>query len=486
LLSIIIPTCTDSLLSSLLMTLKVSSPEPTYQVIVADNGLSAATRKRYPDVVFVEVPDPFCFSRAVNLAAANATPGSDVCLINDDVVIQSERFVESMERALIKAKAEGFGVISPITAGGVGNQDQTWEVRPDEIWLTRITLCFVCVAIPRAVWDEVGGMDEDYIWYGFEDNSFCRCVVDAGWKLGVTGAAKVKHGNGAIPHSTTYKRKFNPGELDAISIKAREVFQQKWGYGPRLGDYDLGGPAVDRVIVDDQDQIPTQSLVLDNGKAVSGKQSKPFTPRPTGAAPSLLAGLEAWELTRERLVELAGPIPERIFALGKDQDIESDVDVLWAIVKLLKPRVSVELGTRHGVATRVLADALADVPDRKFYTVDHPAYRDSVVGVDCEFVPKAAFYENWNRAIPIDLLLVDTDPHDRQQTQMHLEWIEKVLAPGGCALFHDIVQNRPEIQVKEAVREFVATRTNWIFIEFPLQDMIYKWPQGGLGLLIRP
>lgn len=481
-LTIIIPTCTDELINSLLTTLKVSSPEPNYQIIVADNGLSAHTRKKHPYAIFVDVPEPFCFSKAINLAAAKASPGNDVILINDDLVIQSERFVESMERALVKAKAEGFGVISPITAGGVGNQDQTWEVRPDEIWLTRITLCFVCVAIPRAVWDEIGEMDEAFTAYGFEDNDWCRRVVDAGWKLGVTGAAKVRHGNGAMPHSTTYKRKFNPNELEAISVKGRDVFQKKWGFGPRLGDYDTDGPAVDRVIVD-QDHIPTQSLVSpDQAEA-----------KAVDHLPTRLAGLEAWELTRERLVELAGPIPERIFALGKDQDIESDVDILWAVVKLLRPRVSVEIGTRHGIATRVIADALVGVPDTKLYTIDpNPKYRESVTGVKCQFLSAegeaflAGMIKTGLPAKQIDLCLLDLDPHSALQTRGFLDLFEKLLAPSGCALFHDIVQNRPEIQVKEAVREFVATRASWIWIEFGLRAMHYKWPQGGLGLLIRP
>ena len=192
-------------------------------------------------------------------------------------------------------------------------------------------------------------------------------------------------------------------------------------------------------------------------------------------------------LTRERCV---GPvsIPERIFDLGRDQDIESDVDILWAVVKLLKPTVSVELGSRFGISTRVIADALSGVPRRRFYAVDpDPLCSEHLRGVDCEFVPTTgeAFFDSQQTGFRMNFCFVDVDPHGYEDTTRFLQYIERHLAPGGCAMFHDVVPQRPEIQVKEAVREWIRERPWWQWTEFPLRQMTYRWPQGGVGLLVR-
>ena len=247
-LTIIIPTCTDTLVNKLLMTLRVSSPAPGYQVTVADNGLSAETREKHSDVTFVKVTEPFSFARAVNEAVRWSQPHSDIVVMNDDVVVQSERFVESLEQALALARSHGFGVISPIIRGGVGNPDQAKTVPQGEIHLTRKSVCFVTAAVPREVWNELGGLDEEFLGYGFEDTDFCRRVVEAGWKLGVTGAARVEHGDGEQTHSVTFIKKFGGEKFEEMFQEASNVFKKKWGDGPQLGAYETGRALVDRPI----------------------------------------------------------------------------------------------------------------------------------------------------------------------------------------------------------------------------------------------
>ncbi len=237
-LTIIIPTCTDFLADRLLVSLKLSSPTLNCSIIVADNGLSAQARNRYPYVTFVDTPEPFCFARAVNNAATYAKPGSDLVLLNDDVIVKSDNFTSSLERMLNIAKVQGFGLISPIIEGGVGNPDQSQDIPAREIRLTRKPICFVAAVIPRPVWDALAGLEEGFPGYGFEDTDFNRRVVNAGWKLGCTGAATVQHGDEANAHSVTFFKKFGKEKYGQMYMEAKKAFEAKWGQGPQLGNYE--------------------------------------------------------------------------------------------------------------------------------------------------------------------------------------------------------------------------------------------------------
>lgn len=248
-LTIIIPSRTDRLASQALERINGAC-----QVIVADNGLSAALRAQHPGVIFVPVPDPFCFARAVNLAVAQAAPDNDLILLNDDALVEPG-FAEAMSVIMVRAKLRGFGAVSPIIHGGVGNPDQRATVQAKkrderEIRITRQNLCFVCVAIPRVVWNEIGGLDERFTAYGFDDTDANRRIVDAGYRLGVTSGAWVTHGTRTRPESTTYKERFGAGEQVRMAREGAEIFTRKWGPGPRLGGYERGQLKPVRVIPD--------------------------------------------------------------------------------------------------------------------------------------------------------------------------------------------------------------------------------------------
>jgi GT2 family glycosyltransferase len=248
-LTFIIPSRTDVLADNLLVSLKHSSPESKYAVIIADNGLSPELRKKHSEVMFVDTPEPFSFAVAVNGAVRHAKPGADLALLNDDVTIESDGFVASLEQILVQAKVQGYGVVSPIIDGGVGNPDQCRVPETREIVLTRNPLCFVAVVIPRPVWDELGGLDEGFPGYGFEDTDFDRRVVESGWKLGVAGSARVRHGYEQHSHSVTFMGRFGADRCAQLYRASEQVFKAKWGDGPQLGAYAQGGPEVHQPIV---------------------------------------------------------------------------------------------------------------------------------------------------------------------------------------------------------------------------------------------
>jgi N-acetylglucosaminyl-diphospho-decaprenol L-rhamnosyltransferase len=62
--------------------------------------------------------------------------------------------------------------------------------------------------VRRAVWEELGGFDEEYHPIWFEDVDFCRRVADRGWRLYFTPAAVAKHTGGhSIPRLPVEKRR---------------------------------------------------------------------------------------------------------------------------------------------------------------------------------------------------------------------------------------------------------------------------------------
>jgi len=180
---------------------------------------------------------------------------------------------------------------------------------------------------------------------------------------------------------------------------------------------------------------------------------------------------------REDYLRANPPPPEAVVhAIGGDS--EEDVCLLWSSVMLARPRTTVELGTRMGVAIRTLLHAVGHWGGR-VVTVDPDDCRADLDGLACEFVwdTGEGLFGRWEGGV--DLLYVDTDPHTYEQTRGWLDtWVDARLSPGGVAIFHDVVPARPEIRVAEAVRAWVAERGGgWLWQEFP-----GTW---GLGLLWR-
>lgn len=87
--------------------------------------------------------------------------------------------------------------------------------------------------VKRAIWEELGGLDEGYFPIWFEDVDFCRRVADRGLKLYYTPGAVAKHTGGhSIPSLPVEKRRlywyrgllrytakhFHPFAIRAVSL----------------------------------------------------------------------------------------------------------------------------------------------------------------------------------------------------------------------------------------------------------------------------
>lgn len=171
----------------------------------------------------IQGPDaPFVYSRNINLGIIEST--GDVLLTNDDVQFTHSHTLEIMQNVM--AQHPEVGILSPLIKGDVG---EYWQSHATKLLhYTEVRLCFVCVLIKREVIDKVGLLDEKFVGYGGDDVDYCRRVVDAGWKLGVTGRAVVKHGHGENKRSSSYNRQ-ELGTIDNLDKIAMDYYESKWG-----------------------------------------------------------------------------------------------------------------------------------------------------------------------------------------------------------------------------------------------------------------
>ncbi|HEV3262475.1 MAG TPA: class I SAM-dependent methyltransferase [Gemmataceae bacterium] len=174
----------------------------------------------------------------------------------------------------------------------------------------------------------------------------------------------------------------------------------------------------------------------------------------------------------------AFPAPAEAVAHGTDSDAAQDLPLLWAVAALVRPELVVELGTRWGKTTRTLVHAVRPW-DGTVVTADPVNAQAHVADLPCQFVHMDGeeLFRVWSTPVP--LLFIDTDPHSYRQTRRWLDtWVTTWLADGGVAVFHDVVAARPEIQVAQAVRDWLRE-----------QPRIWHWQEfagtSGLGLLWR-
>lgn len=163
------------------------------------------------------------------------------------------------------------------------------------------------------------------------------------------------------------------------------------------------------------------------------------------------------------------PVPPEATAHGAGTESEHDLPTLWRLAMTRRPPVVLELGTYRGLSTRTFAHALGHWGGR-LVSCDPEDCRAYLQGVPCEFVQARGedLFRDWPE--PVTFLYIDTDPHTYTQTVGWLDtWVSHRLAPGGVALFHDILAVRPEINVRPAVLDWLKGQPigAWTWTEYP-------------------
>jgi len=215
------------------------------ELVVIDNASSDGTRSllaalaaRQPNVTLILNDDNRGFARAVN-QGLRAASGRWVVLLNPDT-----RLAPGWLARLRAHAGPDVGAVGPVSNGAGGAQAvrrylPDWDGAPEAATAARLAaahagravetraLTFFCTLFPRAVFDRVGLLDEDF-FLNQEDLEFCLRLRLAGYRLLVATDAYVHHLGGGSKLSLAPTRQL------ALHAEATRILLQK--LTARFGD----------------------------------------------------------------------------------------------------------------------------------------------------------------------------------------------------------------------------------------------------------
>lgn len=246
--SIVVPTrdkveilrmCVDGLLDR--------TDYPSWELIVVDNGSREAETLRYleriaqdPRIRVLRDDGPFNFSRLNNRAVAEAG-GELVLLLNNDIEPINPDWLTEMVRELARP---GIGAVGAklyypddtvqhvgvtVGIGGVAGHFEKRLPREADGYFCRPNLVHnasavtgACLLTTRALYDRVGGLDEEHLSVAFNDVDLCLKIRALGLRIVVTPYAELYHHESVSRGSDTA-----PEKLERFLREARTM-RERW------------------------------------------------------------------------------------------------------------------------------------------------------------------------------------------------------------------------------------------------------------------
>ena len=196
------------------------------RIIVVDDGIrspgdTAPIEVDGRKVTTLAGEKPFVFARNANLGIRHAK--TDVILLNDDAFLATPGGFSSM--AEIEDGNPRIGLLSAAVRGLVCNPLQQ-DNGKREIRQIGNNMAFVCVYVPRRLYEVIGYLDERFTGYGMEDNDYClRSDATGAFLKAATNTCVVEHSG-----RSTYRS--NREEWKSLYAHSRGIFEAKWGRDP--------------------------------------------------------------------------------------------------------------------------------------------------------------------------------------------------------------------------------------------------------------
>ncbi len=257
LVSVVIPTYRNlGITRACLKSIERFTTYPNYEVIVVDNGSADGTAEYLrsaaaanPRLTILLNETNQGFARAVNQGVAAAT-GEYIVVLNNDTIVTHGwlgrliRHLHDPSVGIVGAVTNHTGNEARIAASYTSAYEmhrfaadytrahagQTLEVR---------MVALFCAAMRRAVWDEIGPLDERFEIGMFEDDDLAQRLRTTGYRI-VCAEDVFVHHEGAAGFKT-----LGPGAYDRLLRENRVRFEQKWGtpWIPHKCRPGAGGPA---------------------------------------------------------------------------------------------------------------------------------------------------------------------------------------------------------------------------------------------------
>lgn len=254
LVSIIIPT-RDQLpfLSRCIESLLAKTAYPAFELLVVDNDSQTAEAREFlaglegvmPDRIRVlRAPGPFNFSRMNNLAAREARGEYLLLLNNDTAALQADWLTHLVRQGLRPGVgAVGARLLFPdgrvqhagVVLGLCGPADHPLLGLPGDqpgyqgrAQLTQdfSAVTAACLLVPKAVYDEVGGLDEAQFGVSYNDVDFCLRIGATGRRIVWTPLATLLH-EGSASQRAAVEGKTQQQKLERFSAE-QAAFYARW------------------------------------------------------------------------------------------------------------------------------------------------------------------------------------------------------------------------------------------------------------------
>lgn len=246
---------------------------PNFDIVFIDNGTTDPEaidqiKQLLADPRFKVIEDasPFNYSR-LNNAAVRQSSGQYVCLMNNDVEIIDPNWLHEMVSVAIQpgVGAVGARLLYPDTSlqhvgvivglGGVAGHAFKGMPAGDPCYMDRAVVVqeysavtAACLLTPRAVYDRVGGLNEEHLTIAFNDIDYCLKVRESGDKVIYTPYAEFFHHESASrgKEDTREKKLRFAGECQYMKTRWGHWFARDPAYNPNLTinfeDFSLATP----------------------------------------------------------------------------------------------------------------------------------------------------------------------------------------------------------------------------------------------------
>jgi GT2 family glycosyltransferase len=260
--SLIVPTRDHvNLLKMVVDGVRETNDYPHWDMTIVDNGsVEAATADYLSEITqdkrikVLRDDGPFNFSR-LNNRAARATDGQIIGLINNDIEPISKDWLSEMVRQVTQpgVGAVGAKLYYPndtlqhggiiVGLGGVAGHFDKRLPRDQRGYFGRAMLVqnfsavtAACMLVPRAVFEEVQGLDEINLAVAFNDVDFCLKIRKAGYRLIWTPYAELYHHESVSRGLDTDSEKIDrfAAEIRVMQDRWRTQFEADPFYNPNL------------------------------------------------------------------------------------------------------------------------------------------------------------------------------------------------------------------------------------------------------------
>lgn len=216
------------------------------RVYVADNGSTDGTLEYLQTLDWIEVIDNkenLGFVRGNNAVISRITEG-DIVLLNNDMIICQENWLEEMQRTVYSR--EDFGVAGCRLINEKSQLLHTGTyLMTDTYWGQQIGggerdlgqygqdrevegVVFACAYIKRAVLDRIGGLNEAFFSY-FEDTDYCLRARKAGFRVVCCGKV-------TLIHYQNVSTQVNKTSFSKMFLTSQKTFRELWSRDLEAGE----------------------------------------------------------------------------------------------------------------------------------------------------------------------------------------------------------------------------------------------------------